>query len=139
MIGPNTTLARSMVAIFTVAMFYASVCSAACAVGVCPNQVQQSDSHDCDHSSSHHSQSSQNHSPENPDCAKHEHPGLFVVKAAALSQFQLSITGHLSTSELTASSLHDITDGMAVSGVSDLAPPPNLKIPLYQETSVLRI
>jgi hypothetical protein len=139
MIEPKRAPAGIVVVIFTVAMFCASVCSTACAMGICPNQEQHSDFHDCDHSSSHHSQSSHNHSPQKPDCSKHEHPGLFVVQAATLSQFQLSITGHLSTSELPASSLHDLTVSMTASGASDLAPPPTLKIPLYQQISVLRI
>ena len=139
MIGPGTVRARIVIAIFTVAMFYASVCSTTCALGVCPNQVQQSDSHGCDRSSAGHSSNSHNHGPANPDCSKHAHPGLFLVKAATLSQLQLSITGHLSTSEPLASSLYDITFSMTASGGSDLAPPPTQKIPLYQQTSILRI
>src|SRR5579871_299100 len=40
--------ARIVVTIFTVAMFYASVCSASCAIGVCPDKAPQTSGHDCD-------------------------------------------------------------------------------------------
>jgi len=64
------------VAIFTVAMLYASFCSTACAFGVCPNQEQQTASHDCDHPSSHHSGGSHHHGPANSDCSFHHHPSF---------------------------------------------------------------
>jgi hypothetical protein len=34
-----------VLAVFTMAMFYASVCSASCAAGVCPDKVQQTAGH----------------------------------------------------------------------------------------------
>lgn len=137
MMGRKKALAGIVAAIFTVALFEALVCSTVCAMDVGLNQVQHSDSHDGHHSLSRRSHSPFNRSSESPDCSKLEHSVLPCVKTVALSQFQLSITGHLSTAELPASSLHDIS--MTASRASDLSPPPTLKIPLYQQIPVLRI
>lgn len=95
MIGRRTAHAQTVVAIFIVAMFYASVCSATCALGRCPNKVQHSDHHDCDH----HSSGSSSHGPQKPDCSKHGHPSLSVVKADGVRQFHLASARSLDVRE----------------------------------------
>ncbi len=130
--------ARMVVAVFTMAMFYASVCTATCAIGVCPNEVQQTASHECDHASSHHSSQPGHKAPESPDCSKHAHPGVFVAKSGEVSQFQLSIVGHLQLSAATVSFGDDQRPSTATRS-SDPAPPFASKLPLHQQISVLRI
>ena len=136
---PGTGRARILIAIFTVAMFYASVCSTTCALGVCPNQVQGSASQDCDHTSPEHSNSTPHHGPEKPDCSNHNHPTSNFVKADGLPQLQLSGIGNVSVNQLFANAPHAAGLTLAVFSLSDLAPPPTLRNPLYQQISVLRI
>ena len=131
--------ARIVVVIFTLAVFYASVCSTSCAAGFCPNQQEQSSSHDCEQSTQHHSHHSGNQSPEKPDCAKHLHPSLFLVKAGDLQQSKLTITGDLSGSDLVTSPDASLALTMSVANTVDLAPPIRPGIPLYEQISVLRI
>jgi hypothetical protein len=128
-----------IVAIFTLAVFYASVCSTTCAIGVCPNQVQQTAGHDCDQTSSHHSHRSGHQAPEKPDCSRHGHPGSFLVKSGELSKIQLSVVGHLNASAAAVCSGDSLTASLPAMDGSDLAPPLRSNPPLYQQISVLRI
>ena len=137
---PKTARVRIVAAIFTVAMFYASACSTMCAAGICPNELQHSASDDnCDRMPMGHSDYPQKHVPENHDCSMHRHPNVNVVKADNLPQFQLSSTGHINLSDLLVNSTHVMAFGLAAFSLSDLAPPPTLRSPLYQQISVLRI
>lgn len=131
--------ARLVVVVFTVAVFYAPVCSTTCAIGVCPNQVQQTASHDCDQASSHHSNPSGHQAPVHPDCSQHEHPGLFLAKSGDASQFQLSVLGYLDASDTAVSSGPSLIASMGAAKASDLAPPFRSNTPVYQQISVLRI
>jgi hypothetical protein len=135
----NANWARMVVAIFTMAVFYGSVCSTTCAIGFCPNQVQQTAGHDCDQSSSHHSDPSGHQAPDNPDCSQHEHPGLFVAKSGNFSQFQLSTVGHLNPSTVASSSVHALVASFTDTAASNHAPPLASSNLLYQQISVLRI
>ena len=133
----KTNGARIVVTVFTMAMFYASVCTTTCAIGVCPDEVRQTAGHDCDQASSHHSGQPGHESPESPDCSKHAHPGVFVAKSGDVSQYQLSIVGHLQLSATALSAGHDLRLSTATRS-SDLAPPFASNLPLHQ-ISVLRI
>jgi hypothetical protein len=124
--------------IFIVAVFYASVCSASCAIGVCPDQVQRTAGHDCDQMPSHHSAPTKQQSPANRDCSEHQHPGLFVTKSNS-SQFQLGIVDHLDASAATLSSARVLPTLFAHSATSEHAPPIVSSAPLYDLISVLRI
>ena len=135
----NADWARIVVAIFTMAMFYASVCSTTCAIGFCPNQVQQTAGHDCDQTPSHHSHQSGHQAPANPDCSQHQHPGPFLAKSGDLAQFRLSVASHLNVSAATISARHDLVLSMTDAEASDHASPPRLDSPHYQQISVLRI
>ena len=139
MIATGTVRARIVVAIFTVAMVYASSCSTACAMGFCPNQPEHSESHDCEQSSPRQSNGSQHDAPGSPDCSKHHHPTINFLKANGLPQFPLNNAGHVNVDQ----SLGNVPQASALSfatiWANDLAPPPTLKIPLYQQTSILRI
>jgi hypothetical protein len=131
--------ARIVAAIFTMALFYASMCSTTCAIGYCPNQVQRTAGHDCDQTPSHHSHPSHPQAPGNPDCSRHEHPGLFVAKSGDLSKFQLRVLGHLDASTPFNSSQQYMATSMTDAKASDHAPPLASSLPLYQQISVLRI
>lgn len=136
----KTARARIVAAIFTVAMFYASVCSTMCAAGICPNELQHSASHDnCDQMPMGHSDYPQKHVPENHDCSMHHHPNVNVVKADNLPQFQLSSTGYINVNDLLFNSSQVMAFSLAAFSLSDPAPPPPLRSPLYQQISVLRI
>lgn len=137
MIGLGKTRVRIVVAIFTMAMVYASFCSTTCAVGVCPNQEQQSSSHDCDHPSPNHSSSPRHQGPGKPDCSVHHHPAVNLVKAEGLPRFRPTNTGQIALNKLLYKLLPDSSAPILnASSLSDLAPP---KDPLYQRISVLRI
>ena len=131
--------ARMIVAVFTMAMFYASVCSTICAVGVCPDQVRQTAGHDCDQMPSHHSNQSNHQSPDTPDCSQHQHPGLFVTKSGDVSQIQLSVVDHLNASATVFFATHGSHAIGTYSDASEHAPPLVSSVPLYQQISVLRI
>jgi hypothetical protein len=130
---------RIVLAVFAMAVFYASVCSASCAVGVCPNQVQQTASHDCDQMPSHHSAPSGHETPDTPDCSKHQHPGLFVMKSGDVSQFQLSAVDHLNVSATAFSPVCGLTALLTQAEASEHGPPLVSSVPLYEQISVLRI
>jgi hypothetical protein len=127
------------VALLTVSMVYASFCSTTCAMGVCPNQEQQSASHDCEHPSPHHSGNSHHHRPEKSDCSLHHHPSVSLVKADGLIGFQPASTGKIADSDLLHIHLDASAHSLNASWLSDLAPLPPPKDPLYQQISVLRI
>jgi hypothetical protein len=126
-------------AIFTMAMFYASICSTTCAIGYCPNQAQQTAGHDCDQTPAHHPDQSKHHTPNDPDCSQHQHPGLFVTKSSDLSQFQVSAGGHPNASVTAFCRVHALVAGFASADASGHAPPIASSLRLYQQISVLRI
>jgi hypothetical protein len=133
----NANWARIVVAIFTMAVFYASVCATTCSIGFCPNQVQQTTGHDCEQAGTHHSGPA-GHEPANSDCSPHQHPGPFLAKSAELPQFQLSFVSQLDVSA-TVSEAHQLVFSMADADAADLAPPVKSSSALYQSISVLRI
>ena len=132
----NANRARIVVALFTMAMFYASACTTICAVGSCPNQAQQTSSHDCESSPSHHSSDP---APNKPDCSSHAHPSVLFLKSGDVSPFQLSVSGGVSLAAMLASSADRLAANSINSQESNLAPPFAPNVPLYQQISVLRI
>ena len=130
--------ARAIAAIFTIAMFYSSVCSASCAVGVCPDQVQRTASHDCDQMPAHHAGHSGHKAPESPDCSRHQHPTMVLTKSGEIAKVQLSVV-QLSATTAVFLPHHDFAAGLIHVEASDLAPPLGTSLPLYQQISVLRI
>jgi hypothetical protein len=131
--------ARMIAAIFTMAMFYASVCSTTCAIGFCPNQGQQTAGHDCDQPSSHHSDPSGHQTPDKPDCSQHQHPGLFLTKSGNLSQFQLSVVSHPNDSAAPFSSMRGVVSTFIHAEAPDQSPLLASSLFLKQQISVLRI
>src|ERR1700722_13168971 len=134
----NANWARIVVAIFTMAVFYASICATACSIGFCPDQVQQTTGHDCDQAGAHHSGPA-GHAPANSDCSPRQHPGPFLAKAAEVPQFQLSMASQLDVSAITVSEAHELVLNVADADGSDLAPPIKSSSSLYKRISVLRI
>ena len=135
----NANWARMVVAVFTMAVFYAAVCSTTCTIGFCPDQVQQKAAHDCDQTPSHRSDQSRPQPPDNPDCSQHQHPGLFITKSGDVPQFQLSVVGHSDDSIAAVSSVRELVVSFTAAEASEHDPPNASKIPLYQQISVLRI
>jgi hypothetical protein len=132
----NANWARIVVAIFTMAVFYASVCATTCAIGFCPNQVQQTTGHDCEQAGTHRSAPA-GQAPANSDCSPHQHPGPFLAKSAEVPQFQLSVASQLDVSAITVSEARELV--LNVADASDLAPPIKSSSTLYKSISVLRI
>lgn len=130
--------APAIAAVFTIAMFYASVCSASCAIGVCPDTVQQTSSHDCEQMPAHHAGQSGHKAPESPDCLRHQHPNMLLAKSGEIAKVQLSVVGHLFATAVFLPH-HDFTASLIHVEASDLAPPLGTNLPLYQQISVLRI
>jgi len=139
MIGLGMAQARMVTAVFTVAMLYASVCSATCAIGACPTEVQHSRGHDCDQSSSDRSTGPTHNGSESPDCSAHKHPSVFLEKAAGASQFQAHNVVHVKAFEPLVHFPHEILVSSGSFEVPDTGPPGALKLPLYQQISLLRI
>jgi hypothetical protein len=131
--------ARLVVAIFTMAMFCASACSASCAAGVCPDKVQQTAGHDCEQMPSQHSSRSGHRSPDSPDCSQHQHPGLFVANSGTFWQFQLNIVYPLNASAAASSPEHSLPAIFTQPAAALHAPPIVSSVPLYEQISVLRI
>lgn len=131
--------ARLVAAIFTMAVFYASLCSTTCAIGFCPNQVQHAANHDCERTPSHHSGQSKHQTPDNPNCSEHQHPGLYVAMSPDL-QFQLSVVDYLGASAAALFPVRGLLEIFAAHPVaSEHAPPIVSSVPLYDQNSVLRI
>ena len=130
MIAIGKTRTRFVAAIFTVAMIYASFCSATCGFGVCPYQEQRSSSHDCDYPSSSHSSGSQHHEPKDRNCSNHHHPSVNLVKADGLPEFEPTKADEILLTEL----LSNVSDGdsliLNVSSFFDLGSPPTPNDPL---------
>jgi hypothetical protein len=126
--------------VFLVTMSYGSVCSAMCAAGVCPNELQHSSDPDgCDQMPLDHSDGPQNHTTHHPDCATHHHPNTNIVKADNVPQFQLASAGHGTTNDALSLSGHSFASSCTAFSLSGLAPPPTLGTPLHTRVSVLRI
>jgi hypothetical protein len=134
----NANWARIVVAIFTMAVFYASMCATTCSIGFCPNQVQQTAGHDCEQAGTHRSAPA-GQAPANGDCSPHQHPGPFLAKSAELPQFQLSAATKLDVSAITVSEAHELVLNVADADASDLAPPIKSGSSLRKSISVLRI
>jgi len=133
----NASWARIVVAIFTMAVFYASICGTTCSIGFCPDQVQQTTGHDCEQAGTHHSAPA-GHEPAS-DCSPHQHPGPFLAKSAELPQFQLGLANQLDISAITGREAHELVLNVANANASDLAPPLKWRSDLYNSISVLRI
>jgi hypothetical protein len=132
----NANWARIVVAIFTMAVFYASICATTCSIGFCPDQVQQTTRHDCEQASTHHSAPT-GHEPAS-DCSPHQHPGPFLANSE-LPQFQLSLASRHDVSEITVSGAHALVLNVDDAAASDLAPPIESSSGPYKSISVLRI
>jgi len=122
--------------VFTFGMFCASLCSTLCAEGVCPYELQQSASN---HLPASHSSSSHKRAPGDSDCALHPHPDYSAVKAGSHFQVGLTGAGRLTAHVLLVNAPRLTSFDQAVSSLSGLAPPPNLRSLLQQQTFILRI
>jgi hypothetical protein len=133
----NASWVRIIVALFTMAVFYAAVCSTTCSIGFCPSQVRQTAGHDCEQAGTHRSAPG-GHEPAG-DCSPHQHPGPFLAKSAELPQFRLNLASHLDISVITVSEAYELVLNVADADASDLAPPVKSSTDRYKNISVLRI
>src|SRR3982074_29523 len=127
--------ARIVVAIFTIAIFYGSVCLTTCAIGFCPDQVQRTAGHDCDQTPAHNSHQSGDQAPDKRDCSQHQHPDSFLAKSGDLSRSQLSVA----TLSAAVDVEHSLVLSMTSAETPTLVPPLRLSSPLNQKISVQRI
>lgn len=129
-----------LVLVFAVSVSYATVCSAMCAAGICPNERQHSSDPDgCDQMPMGHSQAPQNHATHNHDCVTHHHPSTNIVKAGNPPDFQLARASHRGANDLLSRSAQLFTVTVTSFSPSGLAPPLRLSSPLNSRISVLRI
>jgi hypothetical protein len=133
----NANWARIVVTIFTMAVFYASLCATTCSIGFCPDQAQQTTGHDCEQGDTHHPAPT-GHEPAS-DCSPHHHPGPFVAKSAELPQFQLSLASRLNASAITVGEAQALVLNVDDAAASDLASPVKSSSDLYKSISVLRL
>lgn len=131
--------ARIVVTIFTVAMFYASVCSASCAIGVCPDKAPQTSGHDCDQMPAHHTGQSGHKTPDSPDCTQHQHPSVVFAKSPEIAKVNLGVSSHLPGTNAILLAAHQLAPISDYPKASERAPSKSSGIPLYQQISVLRI
>jgi hypothetical protein len=140
MIGSKRAGTWLVVVVFAMTMSHASVCSAMCAVGLCPSQSQHSSDHNgygCDRMPMGHSDSHQSHGGQKSDCSMHHHPGANIVKADSLPQFQLSAASHMAANQSLDSTPIAAFNWKGFSRCA-LSPPSNLRSS-QQRVSVLRI
>ena len=137
MMGSGAARVKLMAVIFTAAMFYASLCSTACAAGFCPMLGSDADADQCHHQASSHP-GSHHGMPEHSNCSAHGHPTSFV-NTAGPTQFQFAITAYIGAGIFTAQLPGSIIPRSHALWGADLAPPTIPKNPLYQQISVLRI
>ncbi len=137
MIGVGTARVKFVAAMFVVAMFYGSVCAAACAAGFCPLLGHGGDADQCHHQTSSHP-GSHDGLPDHSGCATHGHPTSFVT-AAGPTQFQFAIVAHVGAPLFLVQSSGSVVSWSQGPWGSDLAPPVVPKNPLYQQMSALRI
>lgn len=128
-----------MAAVFAVAMLYTSFCSTTCAPGFCPDQAQQSASHDCDMPSNHPADGSHDHGQDKPNCSAHRHPSVNIVKADGLLQHQWTDLSRTVDAQPNSNRWEASALALDDFWLSDLAPPTTLSGPLYYRTFILRI
>lgn len=126
-----------MAALFAVAMLYGSTCTTLCAAGSCPLLGQSAGADQC-HESPLHPCHSRHGMPEHSDCSTHGHPNVFINAQGPFQQ-QLTCVGCLSVNSAAAPVSGPVLGTRTNLWGADLAPPPILKNPLYQQFSVLRI
>ncbi len=137
MMESGTARVKLMVVIFTSAMFYASLCSTACAAGFCPMLGQGANSDQCHRQASGHP-GSHDGMPSHSNCPTHGHPTIFV-NAAGPSQYQFTVAAYLRAKTFIAQSSDSVISRSHVLWGADLAPPTIPRNPLYQQISALRI
>jgi hypothetical protein len=131
--------ARFMVAIISLALLYASTCSAGCAncfiAG--PRAAAAAQSQDCGHAARVPMRGAQQQAPARPDCSGHHHSSFDVVQSDGLLLIQLSAMG--SARQLFVAAVSGEVVNVASSSLSDLAPPRDSTISPQRKSSILRI
>jgi hypothetical protein len=130
---------RFAVAIFSLALLYASTCWATCAICVGSSATTETTSHDCEHAASHPAGGSHQHLPVTPDCFGHHHASFELVQGDGLTQLHFSATAHALANPLAPRAVNTETFGVAASSLSDLAPPQLATISPQQKITILRI
>ncbi len=129
--------ARFAVAILSLALIYASTCSATCAI--CLGAVTPAAAHSnaCDHAAPDAPGGAPQRCPAKPDCAVRHHSGFEVVRSYGLAPFQLSAAGH--GSALLDGVVRTDVVNVGFSFLSDLAPPLDDAVSPRRTISILRI
>jgi hypothetical protein len=124
-------------AIFSLALLYASMCSATCAICFGAGAAAENQSHACEHAASDAAGGAEPRSPAKPDCLGHHHSGFEVIQSDGLRQFPLSAMG--GASQLSVAVVRREGVGVSAPFLSDLAPPGHVTISPQQKISILRI
>ncbi|MFZ3218225.1 MAG: hypothetical protein WA192_19410 [Candidatus Acidiferrales bacterium] len=128
-----------VVAILSLALLFASVCSTTCAMGYAPGAAQPAGNHGCEHALPESSGGSHHPAPEKQRCFGHHHSTFDALKGNGLSQFQLRSEGHALGGYLSGTVASAGVFDLALSSASDLAPPSPATNPFRAKISVLRI
>lgn len=139
-VEPGRKWAAIVLAVFVLAMVYASACTASCSVGQCINPLSHSESSDDHH---HHGASEhpgvpsdQNHS--RPDCGTHGHPESFV-KGPSTPQVRSTATIWVGAVNATVVLPHLAALKVNTVPGRNHTPAQLSKEPVYKKISVLRI
>ena len=130
--------ARFAVAILSLALIYASTCSATCAICLGAG-TPAADSNACEHAAPDAAGGAQQHCPAKRDCAVRHHANFEFVQGDGLMQLQFSATNHPHANQPPAGVVGAEAVTEAASFLSDLAPPRHATIVPQQMISILRI
>jgi len=133
--------ARFAAAILSLALVYAFMCSATCAICLGSNAATSTaadvENHACEHSGPDAGGGAQKRCPAKRDCFAHHHSGFEFLQSDEVMQFRLSISGH--ASQLFGGSVRTEAAVEVASFRSDLAPPLYATMFPQQKVSILRI
>jgi hypothetical protein len=131
--------ARFAAVILSLALVYATTCSATCAIclGSSAATAAAGQNHACEHAAPDAGGAAQKQCPVKPDCFAHHHSGFEFVQSDAVMQIRLSTTGHVSP--LVGGAVRTEDAIQVALFRSDLAPRQDAAISPPQNTSILRI
>jgi hypothetical protein len=132
--------ARFVVAMLSLALLYASTCSATCAICLSAAEAAATTGQECGHATSADARGGLHQQcPAKPDCSARHHSSFDVLQGDGFSPIQLSASGaeHLCQLSVEVVGVEGVV--VAASFLSDLAPPRYaMNIP-QQKISILRI
>jgi hypothetical protein len=133
---PQADRALIVVAMFTLAVMYASFCATKCAFEDLPGLDQYSESRSGETGQS---QDSGHGDPADSGCVASDHLDAFVPATAVTAECELGSVGLVNVSATSVSPVPAPSFALPSFRASDLDPPYPVTIALYQQNSVLRV